>query len=144
MDVARLTRGAAWGAVATAAKSAVTFLGFLGGESAEPTPMPVAIVERLAGEDAHRALVYPAAALAHLAYGGAAGALFALLGRPTTLVRGVAWGALLWLVQQVVVFPFVGWGAFGRTVGMRASVGALVDHLVYGYVLGVGLERADD
>lgn len=49
------------------------------------------------------------------------------------ILRGAAWGALLWLVAMVVVLPLAGtlmFFGFGRPM-----VAALVAHVVYGIIL---------
>lgn len=53
-------------------------------------------------------------------------------------VKGATWGAILWLLAQVVVMPLMGGGFFSaNTGGMMAAVGSLMGHLVYGTLLGV-------
>lgn len=53
-------------------------------------------------------------------------------------VRGMAWGALLWLVAQVAVMPMMGAGVFSASAGgMKAVSASLMAHLVYGACLGL-------
>ena len=62
------------------------------------------------------------------------------------LVKGAAWGVVLWLVSQAVVMPMMGGGFFRMAMGgMMAVVGSLMGHLLYGVVLGAiagGPEKA--
>lgn len=59
-----------------------------------------------------------------------------LPGTPT--LKGVAWGAVLWLMAQVIVMPMMGGGLFSSAMGgMMAAVGSLIGHLVYGGLLGM-------
>jgi uncharacterized membrane protein YagU involved in acid resistance len=81
------------------------------------------------------------AAVAHLSYGGVAGANLAALSRPVTVWKGLGWGVLLWLVMQVAVFPLLGWGLFGVAINPRIAVATLVLHLVYGATLGLLMDR---
>ncbi|MBI1914093.1 MAG: hypothetical protein HYS12_05060 [Planctomycetes bacterium] len=63
--------------------------------------------------------------------------LYAILpGGPA--VKGTTWGAILWLLAQVVVMPLMGAGFFSaNTGGILAAAGSLMGHLVYGTLLGV-------
>lgn len=52
-------------------------------------------------------------------------------------LRGIAWGAILWLLAQVVVMPMMGAGFFSANAGgLMAAMGSLLGHLVYGWFLG--------
>ncbi len=52
--------------------------------------------------------------------------------------RGIAFGAGLWLVAQVVVMPMMGAGVFSANAGgLAAAMGSLVGHVLYGAALGV-------
>jgi len=53
------------------------------------------------------------------------------------VVRGLVWGAVLWLMAAAVVMPMAGAGFFMANIGgMMAAIAALVGHLVYGGLLG--------
>lgn len=53
-------------------------------------------------------------------------------------VKGVVWGATLWLIAQTMVMPMAGAGFFSSAMGgMMAVTGSLVGHLMYGGLLGV-------
>jgi uncharacterized membrane protein YagU involved in acid resistance len=57
--------------------------------------------------------------------------------RGGSALRGMAFGAILWLVAQLVVMPMIGAGVFSSKMGGMAAVGAsLMAHLVYGALLG--------
>lgn len=54
------------------------------------------------------------------------------------LVKGLSWGAALWLVAQVVVMPMMGGGLFSSAMGgMMAAGASLMGHLLYGGALGL-------
>ncbi len=78
---------------------------------------------------------------AHLTYGGAGGAVLAAATRPVTIVKGLGYGLLLWLLMGVMVLPYLGWGFFGTAVTPAIAVATLVLHLVYGGTLGWMLDR---
>lgn len=145
----RLASGFAAGVVATVWKTTAAITGRRQGLTALPAPFPLALVRRLFGGRAPRAVEYPLAAVAHLGYGGTMGAAFAGLwsrhaaagGTASDVFRGAAWGTLLWVVQQLIFFPVVGWGRFGRDLSRAAAAETLFHHLVYGAVLGA-LSRA--
>ena len=53
-------------------------------------------------------------------------------------VRGMTYGALIWLFAMLVIMPFLAdKGFFMLNAGIVAPVGALLVHLVYGFLLGV-------
>lgn len=52
-------------------------------------------------------------------------------------VKGLLVGLALWFVSQTVVTPMMGGGFFSAGMGgMMAAVGSLVNHLIYGVLLG--------
>lgn len=52
-------------------------------------------------------------------------------------VKGLIWGAVLWLLAQVLVMPMMGGGFLSANAGgMPAVIGSLMGHLVYGLLLG--------
>ena len=53
------------------------------------------------------------------------------------ILQGVIFGVGLWLMQQAIVMPMMGFGIFSANAGgMLAAVGALMAHLIYGALLG--------
>ncbi|HHI70208.1 MAG TPA: hypothetical protein ENJ91_04345 [Rhodobacteraceae bacterium] len=55
----------------------------------------------------------------------------------TCVVRGMAYGIVLWLIAVVVVMPLAGAGVLMSNVGgMKAVIAALIGHLVYGGIVG--------
>jgi hypothetical protein len=94
----------------------------------------------------------PWAAILHFAYGALGSiVLVALCRRRVTLGAGLLWGVVLWLIMMLVHSPLIGWGVFGMTAtelaedaklylapGPKYAVAALVLHLVYGLIVGLG------
>ncbi len=55
----------------------------------------------------------------------------------SAVVRGLLFGLALWLVAQVIVMPMMGGGLFSANMGgMMAAMGSLVNHAIYGAILG--------
>ena len=51
--------------------------------------------------------------------------------------KGIVWGVTLWLIAQLMVVPMMGGGIFSSKMGgMMAAAGSLVNHLLYGGLLG--------
>lgn len=51
-------------------------------------------------------------------------------------LKGLVWGAILWVVAQVIVMPMMGAGLFGLNSGSAMSaVGSLMGHVIYGTLL---------
>lgn len=133
-----LTRGAAAGAIATAAMSALMLAagraGFVGRQP------PEAIVRQagaLAGAEPRGQLADALAAAAHLGFGVGTGAAYALLPRSAhPVLRGVAVG------ETVYAVSYAGWvpafGALPHATHDRTARQAVMAaaHLVYGAVLG--------
>lgn len=134
----QLVRGFAWGIVATVAMSLVMLATVVTGLSPLPEPIPKALVTTVLGLSG-MPLVPIAAAGAHLLYGGVFGGLLAGASDRISALHGVALGLGLWVVALLAVFPVLGWGIAGSSLGPRPAVATLVLHLVYGAVLGLGL-----
>lgn len=138
----RFARGLGWGVVATLAMSALMLVGVASGASPMPKPIPAAIVGKILGSETARPLLLATAVLAHLAYGGFWGGVLASVTRPVTVGKGIGLGVALWLLMQLVVLPFLGWGLFGAALTPTIAGATLVLHLVYGAVLGWGIDRS--
>lgn len=123
--------------------SAVMLIGMRTGLSPMPKPIPAAIVGHLSAGDLPQPAIMALGGLAHLAYGGFWGGALAALVRQVSLKAGLVLGFVLWLVMQIVVLPFLGWGLFGVSVAPAIAVATLVLHLVYGGVLGILMDRDD-
>jgi uncharacterized membrane protein YagU involved in acid resistance len=53
------------------------------------------------------------------------------------ILKGTAWGLILWLLAQTVVMPMMGAGFFSlATGGIMPAMASLVGHLLYGAILG--------
>ena len=139
---ARFGAGLGWGIVATIAMSVLMILAFVTGVSPMPAPIPAALVGRVFGSGLPQPVHVVLAAASHLVYGGVAGGILALLTRRVTVLRGLAWGVLLWAVMGVAWLPFLGWGLFGVAAAPPIAVATLVLHLVYGATLGGLLDRS--
>lgn len=137
----RFTRGFVWGVVATVAMSALMLIGVSTGMSPMPKPIPLAIVARLLGDGTPQPLLMIAAVVAHLAYGGIWAGAFAKFFWPVTVWHGLGLGAFLWLLMQVLVLPFLGWGLFGAAVTPAIALATLVLHVVYGATYGALMDR---
>lgn len=62
--------------------------------------------------------------------------VYHLIGGPV-FVRGLIFGAFLWVLSVVVVMPLAGAGTLmGNVGGMMAVLASLVAHLLYGGILG--------
>ncbi len=136
MDRSRLISGFWWGVAATLAMSLVMIIGTITGISPMPAPIPAALVTHVLGSGLPKPVVVLLAAVSHLAYGGIWGAVLASIARPITVGKGLLLGVILWLIMQVVVLPFLGWGAFGMGITPRIAMATLILHLIYGAVLG--------
>lgn len=136
----RFARGLLWGVAATVAMSVLMIIGMLSGVAPMPKPIPAAIVGRTLG-GGPQPLIMVLAVLSHLAYGGVWGGILATLTRPVTVWKGIGLGVGLWLIMQVAVLPYLGWGLFGAGVTPAIAGATLVLHLVYGATYGALMDR---
>lgn len=141
MAMERFWRGATWGAIATVVMSVLMLIGMVSGMSPMPMPIPAAIVGKLLGPSTAKPVIMGLAILSHLGYGAFFGGAFALVTRRVRVWAGVGLGVGLWLLMQVVVLPFLGWGVFGSGLSSKIAVATLVLHLVYGASYGALMGR---
>lgn len=70
--------------------------------------------------------------------------LYRLL-RGAPVLRGMQWGAALWLLSQTIVMPMMGAGFFSAHAGgAMMAMGSLLNHAIYGALLGAIAGRGDD
>lgn len=141
MDRRRFGRGFGWGVVATIAMSVLMIVGMLTGIAPMPKPIPAAIVGQLTGGSLPQSATMALAVVLHLGYGGFWGGVVAAGTRRVTVWRGVGLGVGLWLIMQVAVLPFLGWGLFGTAQTPKIAIATLVLHLVYGATYGWLMDR---
>jgi len=122
--------------------SVLMLLGVATGLSPTPKPIPAAIVGKLTDGGLPKPALMTLAVVLHFGYGAFWGGALAALVRKATIGRGLLLGVGLWLIMQLLVLPWLGWGAFGAGRTPKIAVATLVLHLVYGAVLGWGLARA--
>jgi uncharacterized membrane protein YagU involved in acid resistance len=142
----RVLTGAVAGGAATVPMSAVMLAARRAHVMRSPQP-PEEILERAAqraGVPARRKDIRPLAVAAHLAFGAAAGAVFALLARGprrARLVEGAAFGAGVWFVSYRGWLPELGLMPEGARDEPERQATMLVAHLVYGATLGAATVR---
>ena len=145
MDAKRLAGGFGWGLVATLAMSVLMIIGYATGVAPMPKPIPGALVSKVMigvlGLGIPQAATMVLAVASHFTYGGFWGAVLAASTQRATIWKGLVLGIFLWLLMQIAVFPFLGWGFFGVAITPLISVATLILHLVYGATLGWLLDR---
>jgi hypothetical protein len=137
MNPTRLAAGFGWGIVATIAMSILLVIGYLSGLAPMPEPIPKAVVTTVLGSGIPQPLIIGA----HLLYGAITGLVFVAIAQPATLEKGLSYGIVLWLIMDLLVLPFIGWGIFGTAITPRIAVATLVLHLVYGTTIGLVADR---
>jgi Na+/H+-translocating membrane pyrophosphatase len=133
----RLAAGFRWGIVATITMSILLIIGYVSGLAPMPQPIPKAVVTTVLGNGIPKPLIIGA----HLLYGAIAGVVFVAIAQPATLEKGLSYGIVLWLIMDLLVLPFIGWGIFGTAITPRIAVATLVLHLVYGTTIGLVADR---
>jgi hypothetical protein len=100
-------------------------------------PTPAAVVKRILGSGMPHPLLIVLAIGFHLAYGGFWGGVLWAVANRIKLWKGIGLAVFLWLIMQLAVFPFLGWGVFASGLNSKIAGAALVQHLVFGTVLGL-------
>ncbi|MFQ5899895.1 MAG: hypothetical protein ACE5JN_16850, partial [Candidatus Methylomirabilia bacterium] len=106
-----------------------------------PEPIPKAIVTTILGKGVPIPLVMLLAAGSHLVYGGIWAALMTQVTNRVTIGKGLGLGVALWLLMQLAVLPFIGWGPFGSAITTKIAVATLVLHFIYGGLVGWLVDR---
>jgi hypothetical protein len=132
----RVRAGIGWGVVATISMSTFHLLAKWLGLFPVWPPTPAAVVKRILGSGLSHPLLIVLAIGFHLAYGAFWGGALWAITRRITVWKGIGLGVFLWLMMQLVVFPFLGWGVFATGMNPKIAAAALVEHLVFGTVLG--------
>ncbi|MDQ4077312.1 MAG: hypothetical protein M3220_13825 [Chloroflexota bacterium] len=131
MDGRQIALGFITGVIATIVMSVPIIIDALAGLSPIPQPIPLVVVKTTLGARTHEALLLGVTTVAHLSYGGFWGAVLAVLAHPITIWKGVALGIFVWLVQQVVFLPYIGWGLFGTAITVAIAAVTFLNHMVY-------------
>ena len=126
MNTKRFWSGFGWGVLATVGMSIPMIIGTATGVAPMPEPIPKAIMTTIFGKQFPTLLIMLLAAGSHLVYGGIWAALLTQVTTRVTIRKGLGLGVFLWLLMQVVVLPFIGWGLFGTTITPKIAVATLV------------------
>ncbi len=129
--------GIGWDIVATISMSTFHLLAKWLGLFPVWPPAPAAVVKRILGSGMPHPLLIVLAVGFHLAYGGFWGGVLWAVARRVTVWKGIGLGVFLWLIMQLAVFPFLGWGVFASGLNSKIAAAALVEHVVFGTVLGL-------
>ena len=141
-------RGARAGLLATLAMSVPMFVARrLGLIDPQPPEEITARIARRGGMRLNGTVLDVATGIAHLAFGGAAGSLYALGTEPAGPVPagarvGFAYGAFIWAIAYLGALPRLGLVSRAGQGGWTRELVMLFAHLVYGGVLG-HLARGD-
>ncbi len=141
MITKRFWSGFGWGVMATVGMSIPMIIGTASGVAPMPEPIPKAIVTAVLGKELPIPLIIFFAAGSHLAYGGIWAALLIQVTDRVTIWKGLGLGVFLWLLMQVVVLPFIGWGLFGAAITPKIAAATLLLHLIYGALVGWLVDR---
>jgi uncharacterized membrane protein YagU involved in acid resistance len=144
MDVRRAAAGGLAGAVATVAMSAWQAAGQLTGRYGEQPPKRlVRAAARKLGRPVrrHDPVTWPLTVVAHLGFGAASGTLYAMVLPRSTVVRGTAFGLVVWAASYAGWMPAVGLLPPPHRDNPRRAWTMLIGHVIYGSVLGALVTR---
>jgi hypothetical protein len=144
MDVRRVAAGGLAGTAATVAMSAWQAAGQLTGPYGEQPPKRlVRVVARKLGRPArrHGPVTWPLTVAAHLGFGAAGGALYATVLPRSTVVRGTAFGLVVWATSYAGWIPAMGALPPPHRDNPRRVWTMLIGHVIYGSVLGALVKR---
>jgi len=133
----KLREGMAAGFIATLVMSVLLFAApLLGGWRSSQASAQLLSLAR-----AHP-ILFAAELAAHLAYGSAAGGLFAASARSVDVTRGVLFSLALWAIAVAVYAPLLGLGFVASHEPALAAL-ALPLHAAYGVTLGAFAPRGE-
>ena len=144
MDVRRAVAGGLAGTAATMAMSAWQAAGQLSGPYGEQPPKRlVRVVAHKLGRPArrHGPVIWPVTAAVHLGFGAACGAMYAMVLRRSTVVRGTSFGLLVWAASYAGWIPAMGVLPPPHRDNPRRVWTMLIGHVIYGSVLGALVAR---
>ena len=146
--ISQARRGFTAGVYATVIMSVALLLGKALGGSLLPEVVPMAVMEGVLGSGVGMGILLLATVVGHLVYGGFWGGALAALMPPISETRGVMLGVFLWLIEQLIVVPALGWGIFGTAMAPTIAASPFVFagtsflfHLVYGETYGMLLAK---
>lgn len=125
------------GLLATLVMTVLMLLGTLMDLSPMPNPVPAAIVGKVFGQSIPQTSRMLLGFVGHFVYGGIWAILLWHLARPVTIFKGISLGIILWMIMQLGVLPFLGWGVFGSAVTSKIAIATFLLHILYGGVLGL-------
>ncbi|MBU44789.1 MAG: hypothetical protein CMN76_16320 [Spirochaetaceae bacterium] len=111
-------------------------IGMIAGVAPMPEPVPRAILTFLTAGNLTGPPLMLLSMVAHFGYGTVWALIAGRLLTEFRTLQGLALGAFLWLLMQVLVLPGIGWGFFGIDITPAIAVATLVLHLIYGAVTG--------
>jgi hypothetical protein len=77
----------------------------------------------------------------HLVLGTVVGVVYALLVKPHTILTGVVFMTINWLLMMVILFPLTHRGFFGLDGGVIMPIATLALNLEYGLIVGPLVQR---
>lgn len=141
LNTAFTKKGILYGLLGTLLMSIIMLIGMGTAMSPIPEPIPAAIAKGILG-NAPKPLIMGFAIITHFGYGAFWGVvLFNWLKSRGNVWHGLGWGVFLWLIMELIVLPWLGWGLFGSSITPKIAIATLVLHLIYGGILGWGLSR---
>lgn len=76
-----------------------------------------------------------------IVYGIGFAVLYRYLPGKTSVVKGISFALLAWLLMMVAIMPMAGAGIFGINIGIMAAVMTLVLHILYGIIVGLVFDK---
>ncbi len=140
--ISRIFTGFALGVAAVIPMTTVHFLLRTAGLFPASKPVFLAVAGEIFGSGLPPSGLMVLGLACHFAYGGFWGAVLLAAARRVTVWKGIGLGLFLWLAMQLLVLPFVGYGAFASHVTWKLAPASVVTHLVYGAALGALGARA--
>jgi uncharacterized membrane protein YagU involved in acid resistance len=146
-EMLKILAGGAAGMLATAPMTASMMLMHRALPRREQYPLPPRIItERIADEagvrdDMDETEKTAATLAAHFGYGGAAGAIYGALADEVDappLVKGIAWGLIVWTGSYLGLLPALGILTPATQHPARRSALMIVAHVIWGAALGAG------
>ncbi|EZW47071.1 hypothetical protein BUY43_07580 [Staphylococcus devriesei] len=141
MTIKRFIKGFFGGIIASIIMVIIMMIANIMNISSAPDLPPKAVIKTLIGDNIPSLIITILAMIAHMLYGGLFGGIITIIFKKVKIFHGLLSGFVLWLIMQIVVFPFIGWGIFALNITFKIAVFTLVLHLVYGLTLVLLVDR---
>lgn len=137
--------GCEWGLIGTLAMTVVMLVAYFATPTATTAPLPLAIttgiIARVFGVGQISSAIILLGIILQLVYGATWAGLLAASTENVTIGKAIAVAIGLWILMWIFYVPMAGRATFALATSPLNWILSLINHLIYGGVVGAGLHR---